>query len=239
MQLILLAAGRGSRLPKEFRTKPKCLVKLNSKSILDHNKKFFQKFTDKITITGYKQNILKKITRKFGFRNIFNKQYLSTNMVYSLFLARKKIKQDVVIIYGDVIFNPSVYNLIKSKKNIIPVKKNWLENWKKRMSIKKILIDAENLKVKKDILIEIGTKIKNSYPKYQFMGIVKLNKKSYFKSYNYFKTLRNKKIDMTNFINLCIKNKIINLKIKKYEDYWFEIDTANDFKFANKEIKKW
>ena len=44
---------------------------------------------------------------------------------------------------------------------------------------------------------------------------------------------------MTSFLNLCVSNKIISLKIKKYSDYWYEIDTISDHKFAEKDIKKW
>ena len=40
MQLIVLSAGRGSRLPKKFRNRPKCLVKLNSKPLLLYNENF-------------------------------------------------------------------------------------------------------------------------------------------------------------------------------------------------------
>ena len=44
MQLIVLSAGRGSRLPKKFRNRPKCLVKLNSKPLLLYNEDFFKHF---------------------------------------------------------------------------------------------------------------------------------------------------------------------------------------------------
>ena len=37
-------------------------------------------------------------------------------MVYSLFLAKKFIKEDVVIIYGDIVFDHKIYTLLKSKK---------------------------------------------------------------------------------------------------------------------------
>ena len=240
MQLIVLSAGKGSRLPQKFRDKPKCLVQLNSIPLLLYNKNFFKYFKNKIIVTGYKQLYLKKISKKIGFINIFNKEYSSTNMVYSLFLAKKLIKQDVVVIYGDVIFNSNIYKLLKPKKNILPVNINWLSNWKKRMSFKNVLNDAENLVLKKKILLEIGTKInKKKLPKYQFMGILKLKKESYFKCFDYFKTLKNKKIDMTSFINLCISNKIISLNTKKYDNYWYEIDTISDHRLAEKEIKKW
>ena len=240
MQLIVLSAGRGSRLPKKFRNKPKCLVELNSKPLLLHNIDFFKFFKKKIIITGYKRFQLEKITKKIGFQNIFNKKYSSTNMVYSLFLAKKNIKNDVEIVYGDVIFNKNLYNLIKPKKNILPINSNWLKNWKKRMPFKKVLNDAENLVIKNNYLLEIGTKInKNKLPKYQFMGIIKLKKKIFLRCHKFFKRLNNKKIDMTSFLNLCIENKVIDLETKKYSDYWYEIDTISDHKFAEKDLKKW
>jgi choline kinase len=215
-------------------------VKLNSKPLLLYNENFFKHFENKIIVTGFKQKYLKKISEKVGFTNVFNKKYSSTNMVYSLFLTKKKIKDDVVIVYGDIIFNDSVYELLKPKKNIIPVNINWYKNWKKRMSMNNIFKDAENIVVKENNLLEIGTKInKNKIPKYQFMGIVKLRKQTFLKCYDFFKKLNNKKIDMTSFLNLCISNKIMSLKVQKYKNYWYEIDSASDHKFAQRDLKKW
>jgi len=240
MQLIVLSAGKGSRLPAKFRKKPKCLVELNSKPLLLHNSNFFKRFKKKIIVTGYKQLYLKKISEKIGFNNIINKRYASTNMVYSLFLTKKLINQDIVIVYGDVVFDDRIYDLLKPKKNILPVNINWLKNWKKRMPFRNIIKDAENLIIKKNNLFEIGTKInKDKLPKYQFMGIIKLKKKTFLKCYSFYKKLNNEKIDMTSFLNLCVKNKIMSLNIEKYNDYWYEIDTISDHKFAEKEIKKW
>ena len=239
MQLIVLAAGKGSRLPKQFRSRPKCLVKINSKPLLLYNKKFYDYFKNKIIITGYKENLLKNFTKKIGFKDITNKEYSTTNMVYSLFLAAKKVNQDVVIVYGDIIFKDNILKLLKQKRNILPVNVNWLKNWTNRMPLKKVLLDAENLRVKKGKLLEIGNKINiKKYPKYQFMGIIKLSKNSYFKCFRYFKKIKNNKIDMTSFINLCVRNKIISIKVEKYKNYWYEIDTVSDYKYTKNDLKK-
>ena len=240
MQLILLSAGRGSRLPSKFRNKPKCLAEVNSKPLMLHNENFFNKFKKKIIVSGYKQKYLSKIIKKKNSINITNKKYSSTNMVYSLFLAKDLIKEDVIIVYGDVIFDHKIYDKLKIKKNILPVNTNWLKNWKQRMPLKNILKDAENLIIKNKKIIEIGTKInKNKMPKNQFMGIIKLKKSTFKKCYKFFIKLNNKKIDMTSFLNLCIKNKVVNLNVEKYNSYWYEIDTISDHRFAEKEIKKW
>ena len=71
------------------------------------------------------------------------------------------------------------------------------------------------------------------------MGILKLKKKTFFKCCEFFKKLKDNNIDMTSFINLCIKNKIMNLETFKYNDYWYEIDTISDHKYAYKDLKKW
>ena len=240
MQLIILSAGKGSRLPSKFRDKPKCLIELNSKPLLLYNKDFFKNFKKKIIVCGYKQKYLNKISKENRLIKIINKKFSSTNMVYSLFLTKNLIKEDVVIIYGDIIFDYKIFKLLKQKKNILPVNVNWLKNWKKRMSFKKILNDAENLIVKDNKLSEIGTKLKKTkLPKYQFMGIIKLKRNTFKKCYKFFKKINNKKIDMTSFINLCVKNNVLRLSVKKYKSHWFEIDSGKDYLFAEKELSKW
>ena len=71
------------------------------------------------------------------------------------------------------------------------------------------------------------------------MGIIKLRKNTFKKCYEYFNKLNDEKIDMTSFLNLCIKNNILNLSVQKYKSFWYEIDTNSDHSFAEKDIKKW
>ena len=54
MELIYLAAGRGSRLKKKTSRIPKCLVKVNNKPIIDYNLSFFLNFKKVNLILGYK-----------------------------------------------------------------------------------------------------------------------------------------------------------------------------------------
>ena len=239
MQLVMLCAGRGSRLPKKFRNKPKCLMLLNNKNLLSYNEKFIKSFKKKIIVTGYRSYLLQKKSKKYNFTYVINQKYKTTNMVHSLFLARKKITSDVVIMYGDIIFDYKIYKLLKTKKNIMPINKKWFENWKKRMGLKKTLNDAENLFLKNNFLKEIGTKIKKKkLPKYQFMGLLKLKKKTYFNLMRFYKKINNDKIDMTSFINLCINNNKLKISVSKSSYFWYEIDTISDFNFAEKELKK-
>ncbi len=232
MDLIYLAAGRGSRLPKKFRGSPKCLVKIKGKSLFERNERFFSFFDKKFIITGYKSHKLEKISKKYNFKIIKNNKYFKTNMVYSMFLANRFISRDVVICYGDIIFDYKIIKFLKKSNNYLPVYTKWFGYWKKRMTLKNILNDAEDLVIKKNIVISIGGKIKK-IPKYQYTGIIKLKKNKFKTLFNYFK-LQDEKIDMTSFLNECIKEKKLKLNILKYNNYWHEIDNKIDIKIAEK-----
>ena len=88
MELIILAAGRGSRLPKKYRKLPKCLVKIKSKELIFYNYNLSINSKENI-ISGYKE-ILKKKIKSLKCKYVFNKNYKSTNMVHSLSLVQIK-----------------------------------------------------------------------------------------------------------------------------------------------------
>ena len=105
MILVILAAGRGSRLKEKTKNTPKCLLKVGGNSIIDYNYPFIKKFKKIIIVTGYKANLIKaKFKNNKKIFCVFNNKYRTTNMVYSLFKAKKFIKknEDLVICYSDI-----------------------------------------------------------------------------------------------------------------------------------------
>ena len=60
------------------------------------------------------------------------------------------------------------------------------------MQFNKIKYDAEDLVIDKSKVISIGNKIQKKLPKYQFMGLVKIMNKDFFKLKKFF--LKQKKI---------------------------------------------
>jgi len=242
MILLILASGRGKRLKYKTKNKPKCLININRKPILSYQKEFIKKFDKIIIVTGYQSSKIKKFFRNEKVKFVVNKKYKSSNMVESIFCARKYINDDVVIIYSDIIFDKSIINLLKRKITTMPVKKNWYEIWKKRMDKKEIKKDAENIEIKDGRLINIGGKITNKIPKHQFMGILKVVKKDFRIMKNYYYKLNNKNIDLTRFINYYLKESKKKIFCPKTNKFWFEIDTLRDLKSASNILKvkiKW
>ena len=51
-------------------------------------------------------------------------------MVHSLFHPYKQVKEDLVVIYSDIIFDKNILKeLIIKKGTTMPIKSNWYEYW--------------------------------------------------------------------------------------------------------------
>ena len=175
MKVIILSAGQGSRLGSLTRKKPKCLVELNGKTILDYQLELYKKknIDEVFVISGYKE---KKIISD-RISKIYNPNYKTTNMVASLFCAEEYFDDDLIISYSDIIYNKEVLKqLIRNKHDIVvTVDKDWFELWKIRMDDP--LIDAETMKLDSDKnIIELGKRA-NNYNEIngQYIGLIKLS----------------------------------------------------------------
>ena len=68
------------------------------------------------------------------------------------------------------------------------------------------------------------------------MGIIKFKYKDFINLNRFLKKIDNPKIDFTNFLNMSLKQKIINLDVVTTNKYWFEIDSKQDIDFASEKI---
>ena len=102
MKVIILVAGRGSRLPKNISQRPKSLIKINNKSLIYRQIKIFRSLNIK-DIVG--DRLQKHMFNFLDFKNFIMKNWKTTNMVHSLIKADKWLKKyDCLVTYGDIIF---------------------------------------------------------------------------------------------------------------------------------------
>ena len=173
LKAIILAAGEGKRLRPLTNDKPKCMVKLFGKSLLEYQIEIFkgEKIEDISIITGFRSDVI-----NFKGVNYFqNENYESTNMVETLFCARKKLSGSVIVSYGDIIFGKKIIQkLIDSAENFsVVIDKNWKKYWQIRFE--NPLKDAESLILDESGYIKnIGQKVK-SFDKIQgqYIGLMK------------------------------------------------------------------
>ena len=240
MNIIYLAAGKGSRFNNKIKVSNKCLIKFNNKdSIINFLIKNSNKLRPKKTfiVTGHNEKQLRKkiIDKKVKF--IFNKNFFDKDMMHSLVLGLKKSKDDTIISYSDIIYSHKILEKIKNRKPkyiTIPVNKNWVQVWKLRK--KYHLDDAESLIYNNSMrLLEIGEQIKKK-PKSQFMGIIYVPKnkiKIILKEYN---KINKKKIQVTQFLNRIILKE--SLKVLETKSFWYEFDDFTDLKQYEKFINR-
>lgn len=113
MKILLLNSGIGKRLFPLTKNQPKCLIKLDSKSILDIQIEILSKFNiDEIIITtGPFANQIKQAVTNFqsiNFTFVHNELFTTTNYIYSMWKARHLMNDDLLLLHGDLLFDPSI-----------------------------------------------------------------------------------------------------------------------------------
>ena len=241
---IILAAGRGSRMLNETKSKPKCMTKFSKKStLLDKqiNSLKLSGIKKIYIVTGYKQNQIKNK----DVIKIFNKEWKTSNMVFSLLKAKKLLlSRNCIISYSDILYeNKVIVKMINNfKKNfLISYDSRWKKLWGRRFTDP--LSDAESFKIdKQNNIVNIGNKEKDIKKiQGQFMGLIKTNPSDWKKIFRYLKKIDSKKIQKlqsTQLLNDLIKNKIIKIKGIKNVGKWCEVDNQSDLKIAKQIFNK-
>ena len=243
MRVIILAAGQGTRLRPLTDNKPKCMVELDNKPLIKYQLDLLEKFNTKDinVITGY----LEEKIDFDGVRKFYNSKFDSTNMVSTLFCASELLdgEDDILISYGDIVYNDNVFNAIhESNEQInVVVDKNWREYWEARMDDP--LRDAETLKIDENGSIKELGKKPNSYEDIegQYIGLIKIRKdvvrqvKDYYENLDEGALYDGKDFDnmyMTSFLQM-IANNILPLTPVYIKGGWIEIDEPSDLNFGD------
>lgn len=128
MQGVILAAGVGSRLRPLTDNKPKCLVEVLNKPILQYQIEAYKKagISEVIIVTGYSSEKIRTYLESHRFNNmsiqlIDNIDFRTTNNMYSFWLTRDYIKRECVLLNGDVVFDPMILKELResSVSNLI------------------------------------------------------------------------------------------------------------------------
>ncbi|HGJ64430.1 TPA: nucleotidyltransferase [bacterium] len=120
MKLIIPLAGYGSRLRPHTYTKPKPLLKVAGKPILQHILDSFKpiKFSEVIFITGpMKEKIEKFVNEKYSFKTRFISQEIMNGNASAIYLAKQFVNEDVLVLYADTLFDIDFNKFKKAVKD--------------------------------------------------------------------------------------------------------------------------
>jgi choline kinase len=231
MIAVILAAGRGTRMQNITKDIPKCLLKIGKKTILERQiDTLLTKSINKIyVVIGFKaEKIRKKIKNVENVELIENKEYATTDNIYSLYLTHDKIKgKEFILLNGDAVFEENIIKKLCLKKgfNAAPIDSDYY--------------DLEELKVseKNNIILKILPKdASKELSNGSTIGIFKFSSKGSEILFDELEKLINKGVKNKWFEHALnhIFSKIQMHKIDISGLKWIEIDDVGDLKKAER-----
>ena len=128
MQAVILAAGRGTRLRPLTDWRPKCLVRVHGKPILRHQLEALSDagIRDCVIVVGYRAEQVRDTVgtrfRDLAITYVENELFDRTNNIYSLWMARRHLTEDMLLLEGDVLFEPDLLvDLLESPHDNVAV----------------------------------------------------------------------------------------------------------------------
>jgi len=109
MRGVILAAGKGSRLNGTIGDKPKCLLHVGDKTLIERQIESLRwvGIDDIVVVVGCQAE---RVRRTCGHRLTYveNTRFAQTNSLYSLWLARPLLLDGFVVMNCDVLFHPQL-----------------------------------------------------------------------------------------------------------------------------------
>ena len=247
MRAIILAAGCGLRLNQHTKDIPKALLDLNGKSILERQISLLREYgvNEIFVVTGYKREkyVLKDI------EYIFNPRYSETEQLASMMVARTKIFDDVLVIFGDILFDSQILQQILASNDDIAmaIDLNWEKSYNEGLCNSHPLDEPVLINQKKVLRIsykQTDTMIKNQTVG-EFLGVIKLSangSRTIIKKYEELEKSHVGRFHDANSLEKAkladILQELIDSKIEisfiAVNGKWCEIDTPKDLERARK-----
>jgi len=247
MKAIILAAGASSRLVQLTDDKPKCMLDVGGKTILQWQLDVFREcgINDIVVVRGYMKD---KINYP-GIRYIYNLNYRRNNILESLMYAEGEMDSEFIVTYSDILYDRSVVEkLLQSKADVsLIVDTDWRTHYVGRTLHP--IAEAEKVVVEGGKITEIGKKVDEKKAHGEYIGLAKFSKFGAQTLRNEFERIRGQlgdapfheaatleKAYLTDMIQELIDRgyDVVNVDIK---GGWIEIDTPQDLQRAEKEYR--
>jgi len=240
MKAIICAAGNSTRMGVLTRNTPKSLLPIiGEKTIIENlvNGLSIDIVSEIIIITGY---LNKAISNRLGshcngvkISYVYNNEFLTTNNMYSLFLAKNKIDEDVIFVSGDVYISElTIKDFLKNpNQNSILIDNN-SEYFNDNDPVKVKIYEDQIVAIDKNMSWEdingvaIGVYRLSHDTFHKFCGIAASYIKNGFFDYGYIEPIK-QLLKECNFAPHLIGNNI-----------WFDIDTPEEYNFVLNKFKK-
>lgn len=240
MKAIILAAGLGSRLGELTQDKAKSMIEVGNQTMLERmicQLDMHCQIDEIIIVTGYKSHLMEEYVANINIQTkisfIHNKDYATTNNIYSLYLAKNIMENhDVILLESDLIFEDYLLEKIinSEERNLMVVDKfqSWMDGTVIKTDDKKNIID---IVLKKDFnFLEVDEYYK-TVNIYRFSQ--EFSKNIYIPSLrSYINKYGKNEYYESVFIKLLKQSKLPLTPLYVEKEKWYEVDDQLDLDIA-------
>jgi len=230
MKAVILAAGRGTRMPEITNDMPKCLIDILGQTIIERQIDILLKNNVKkiYVVLGFKAHEIENRIKNFeNVEIVLNKNYATTDNLYSLFLTAEKLKnEEFILLNGDTVFEPDIIKMLINKKgyDIAPVDSKYYD-------LEELKIRQKNKRVIEILPKSAPSKLSDG----STIGIFKFSSKGSGILFNEISELIKKEIK-NKWFEFALNNILDKIKMYPLDIHglkWIEIDTIDDVKKSN------
>jgi choline kinase len=241
MRAVILAAGRGSRMSTLTEDRPKCLVELAQKPLIQRQIAALR--SGGVSSLGVVRGYMGPKIDIDHVTYFENPRWAETNMVMSLVAAADWLRSDTVIIsYADIFYGRGiVQSLVDSPGRLaVTYDPGWRALWTERFSDP--LSDAETFRTDASgNLLDIGRRAKHlDEIQGQYMGLLKFTPEAW-RAVEGVLAARDAKardaMDMTTLLRTLLESGF-PVKAVPIAGQWGEIDSSDDLQLYEKMIRE-
>lgn len=242
MRAIILAAGRGRRLGHLGDNRPKCLIELAGKPLIERQIAALRRggVGDIGVVRGYRAEMIDIP----GLSYFANNRWAETNLVMSLAAAAPWLRSGPVIVsYADIFYRSELVHGLAAAPGqlVISYDRDWRRLWTRRFADP--LTDAETFRTNAaGQLLEIGCKTTRIEDiEGQYIGLLKFTPTAWCAVEELLSTLdvsiRNR-LDGTGLLRRLVAEKKIPIGTFGTNGQWGEIDNAEDVLLYQKMVRQ-
>lgn len=249
MKAIIIAAGLGMRLNPLTDSKPKCLLPIGGRTILQRQLETSKEcgIDGIVVVRGYRKEMIVYPNARY----YDNDNYRNNNILASLFYAEDEMEEGFIASYSDILYGQEIVEkLLASRADIsVIVDTKWKEAYKGRTEHP--VSEAEKVLVEGDRVIKIGKAPISANEAYgEFIGLAKFSAKgAEVLKANYHRVKEEfagkpfqhearvfEKAYLTDMLQELI-DRGYTVKNVDIEGGWWEIDTCQDYRRVRKELE--
>ncbi len=232
MRALILAAGRGSRMGSLGADRPKCLIELAGRPLLERQIGALRRggAEDIGVVRGYRAEMLALP----GLNYFNNERWAATNMVMSLATAAAWLRSGPVIVsYADIFYRAELVRALAQAPGalVITYDRSWRSLWTRRFADP--LADAETFRLGAyGELKEIGGKTRQIEDiEGQYMGLLKFTPPAWRAVEDLLGTLdgpTRDRLDMTGMLSRLLAAQSVPIATLATDGQWGEVDNPSD-----------